>query len=121
MERRESKLLTTENKKTMYDTYTPSPETVYIGRESMYLNVISDFKSGKRSFNDLITAYLVLWESASFTFEVIKEAFESIIDEREDEFNFYFTDKKDTYVRYKEAIDSFQQRRTKWTGKIQRV
>lgn len=91
-----------------YDTHAPSPEALYIGRETAFLGILKDYRIGKRTFRNILDAYLIIWE-CGFNFDEIKLAYENEIDEKIDveEANYFLNGKKDdSFVIAKEKYNS---------------
>lgn len=106
-----------------YLSSSPSPEALYIGRETVFLNILHDYRVGKRSFRNILDTYLIIWE-CDFKFDEIKIAYKNIIDEKIniDDVNFFFEEKKDpTFIIAREKynrLQMFNPHRQKFVQKI---
>lgn len=97
---------------TDYETYTPSPEAIYIGNESGFLKIINEYNSGERTLNDIISAYIALVDG-NFNFSEIKKAYEKLFLEIgiDDDYKFLLDVKRDFQI-FKEKFESFQTKPT---------
>lgn len=80
-----------------YESYSPSPEELYIRNETVFLRILKEYKAEKRSIGDIISAYLTIWD-CGFNFPAIKKEYEKQIDDKfEDgtEINWYLKEKEE--------------------------